>query len=98
MPFHYLFTDSQPHAGSFMLLAQNEALKDAEYLLVVFRVDSRAVVADRERVCVTPFDTTDLDHRRRLIAVLDRVGDQIFEDLPDAYRIAHERRQIRRDA
>src|SRR5262249_53284514 len=89
-----LLDDGQAYAGAAAeLVAIVQALEQAEHALAIFLVDADAVVAHVERRRRAGLVAADLDRGPGLVVVLDRVGDEIAEQLGDAHAIAAQPRQ-----
>src|SRR5206468_7185881 len=93
LAFDDLLADSQDDAGSRVFLLDVQALEDDEDPRGVLGIEADAVVADGEDPLVAFAPGRDMDEGRGLAAELDRVADQILEDLPESNRVGPECRQ-----
>src|SRR5437763_12165784 len=80
--------DGQADAGARVRVARVQALEHLEDALAVARVDADAVVGDREVPRVGLAARGDLHQRSRLAAELQRVGDQVLEQLRELHPVA----------
>ena len=87
-----MFNDGQTESGAAGLAAAGTvgAVKTLEDALEVFRHDAFAGVGDRDHIFIAP--SFDVNSDRTLVAVeLDRVVDQVDQDLLEAVRIGPDR-------
>src|SRR5579884_2418373 len=82
----------QANAGAGILAAV-EALEYSEYLLVIAGVDPHAVILERKLPVVFVLLRRDVDSRRHLAAVLDRIADQVLKHLTQLHEIGCHRGQ-----
>ena len=81
MPFDDALADREAHSGTRQFAAV-QALEDPENAIVVLRIDTDAVVSHADRPLVVPTSRALICDPRRLVClVLDRVPDQVLEDL-----------------
>src|SRR5579884_527116 len=85
-----LAADGQADAGAGVLLLRVQPLEDDEDALQVLRVDADAVVTNPEQPLAAPRRAAgaDVDHRPGGAAELQRVADQVLEQLHQLRRVA----------
>src|SRR6185295_4331385 len=93
VPLHDLLADRQPDAVALILAPGVEALKDPEDALEVLRLDPDAVVLHREAPRLAFPHGGDVDLRGLGPAELDRIGDQVLEELKELRGIDGQRRE-----
>src|SRR2546422_851232 len=94
VPLYDALHDGETHAGALELLGAVEPLEDLEQLLREPRVEPGPVVADEVRRLGSP-GTADLDRRLGdMLGELQRVADQVDEDLLEHPAVAAGRRQV----
>src|SRR6185436_12325424 len=80
--------DRQPDPGAGKLVAPVQALEHSEDLLEILRIDTQAVVVDRERPGRAAISCGgDVNSRDPRTLVLDGVADQVLEQLDQLNRI-----------
>src|SRR5439155_2048523 len=89
-----LLDDGQADAGAGIRVAGVQALEHLEDALAVARVDADAVVGDLEVPVLALAARADLDARGGLAAELQRVGDEVLEQLGELHPVAVDGGQI----
>src|SRR5512139_1313141 len=89
-----LLDQRQSHASVLLLIARREHLKQLENALVMPRLDAGAVVGDAELPGVAGVGAGDADASLGLVAMLDRVADQVLENLLQTGAFADHGRQL----
>src|ERR1043166_9050982 len=93
MAVHDLFADRQSDAGAGILLAPVQAVKYDEDALEIPGADADAIVPNAEHILAEIHLRADLYARRRPAMKLDRVADQILEQLRELAGVGDEFRQ-----
>ncbi len=93
MPLHHPLADRQPHPRAGVLVPPVQPLEDLEDPLPVLGRDADAIVAHREDPLLTGPLGRDVD-ARRAVAELQRVADQVLEELDELDRVGEHRGQV----
>src|SRR5438132_848988 len=83
-----LLTDRKPDAGPGVLAHRMQALEQHEDALEVLRLDADAVVGDADVPLAGLLHRADMDVRPRRAAELERIADQVLEDLREPHHVA----------
>src|ERR1700732_2005787 len=93
VPLHDLLANRQPDAGARMGAAAVQALEHHENPLEIFRRNTDAVVLHRKVPEYAVRFSMELNLRALIATELDRIGNQVLEQLAQLLRIAHHHRQ-----
>src|SRR5690242_16860233 len=88
VPVDDLLADRQPDAGAGIFVAIVQALEHEEDALAVLRIEPDAVVRDAERPRAAVLARRDVHARGFGAAELERVGDQVLEELRELPLVA----------
>src|ERR1044071_1519621 len=92
--FRYFATDCQANAGTFVNSASVEALEHRENALGVLLLEADAVVTDDDARAAVVALAAHFDARRHALAVeLQRIADEVLQELAHLQRIGVDRRQ-----
>src|ERR1051326_1926408 len=92
--FRYFATDCQADAGALVNSASVQALEHRENAVGVLFLEADAVVADDDVHAAVAVLAADLDARRHALAVeLQRVADEVLQELAHLQRIGGDRWQ-----
>src|SRR5574341_1244391 len=89
---HHLLADRQPDAGARVLALVVQALEHHEDALVVLRLDADAVVLHFKGPFLGAFDDAHMDPGHGIRAELERVADQVLEELRELPLVGLQRR------
>src|SRR5438270_7243677 len=82
MPLHNPPDDRQAHTGTFEFIASMQPLKNTEEFVGVAHVEARAIVFDEVDDLACHPRASDLDVADRAVTrELDRVAEQVYEEL-----------------
>lgn len=93
MALDNLFADRESDSGTWVGLLAMQPLEYHEYPIRILRLEADAVVLDRKYPFLVFALAADLDDRIGITAKLERIAEQILEQLTDQFRIASNLRQ-----
>src|SRR6185503_2444023 len=89
---HFL-ADGEPDAGAGILALVEQPLEHHEDALEVLRLDADAVITNFKSPFLGRFFDADVNARHRVRPELERVADQVLQQLPELHLVAHHRGQ-----
>src|SRR5690349_20801745 len=84
----YLLADRKADAGAGILALVVQPLEHHEDAFKVLRLDADAVVGHHDLALALPVDRRDVDARHRRGAKLERVADQVLEELRELHVVS----------